>query len=140
MAASTPDLILEGHEEVADYALAWSSVAPILASGGKDKKILLWDIEKFLVNRGIIGQGQNNGNVQVHQEEELAEEQFGGLVEEEVKLDVNIEISDEINSQLSFADKERRRDAKQERKKKHINIQPRQIKEIGDYLNPVKTV
>ena len=141
MPASTPDLVLEGHEEVADYALAWSSVAPILASGGKDKKILLWDIEKFLVNKGVIGQGQSNGNGPVHQEEEeLAEEQFGGLVEEEVKLDVNIDISDEINSQLSFANKERRRDAKQELKKKLINIQPRQIKEIGDYLNPVKTV
>ena len=44
LAASTPDLILEGHEAVADYALAWSPTAPILASGGKDKKILLWNI------------------------------------------------------------------------------------------------
>jgi histone-binding protein RBBP4 len=48
MAASTPDLILEGHEAVADYALAWSPTAPIIASGGKDKKILLWNIETFL--------------------------------------------------------------------------------------------
>ena len=48
LAASTPDLILEGHEAVADYALAWSPTAPILASGGKDKKILLWNIETFL--------------------------------------------------------------------------------------------
>ena len=43
MAANTPDLILEGHEAVADYALAWSPTAPIIASGGKDKKILLWN-------------------------------------------------------------------------------------------------
>ncbi len=48
MAASTPDLILEGHEAVADYALAWSPTAPIIASGGKDKKILLWNLENFL--------------------------------------------------------------------------------------------
>lgn len=48
LAASTPDLILEGHEAVADYALAWSPTAPIIASGGKDKKILLWNLETFL--------------------------------------------------------------------------------------------
>ena len=48
MPANVPDLVLEGHEAVADYALAWSPVAPIIASGGKDKKILLWNIESFL--------------------------------------------------------------------------------------------
>lgn len=48
MPANIPDLILEGHEDVADYALGWSTEAPILASGGKDKKILIWNIEKFL--------------------------------------------------------------------------------------------
>ena len=48
LAASTPDLILEGHGAVADYALAWSPTAPIIASGGKDKKILLWNLENFL--------------------------------------------------------------------------------------------
>ena len=48
MPANIPDLVLEGHEAVADYALAWSPVAPIIASGGKDRKILLWNIESFL--------------------------------------------------------------------------------------------
>ena len=48
MPANQPDLVLEGHEAVADYALAWSPIAPIIASGGKDKKILLWDVERFL--------------------------------------------------------------------------------------------
>ena len=48
MPANVPDLVLEGHEGVADYALAWSPVAPIIASGGKDRKILLWNIESFL--------------------------------------------------------------------------------------------
>lgn len=48
MPANIPDLILEGHDDVADYALGWSSEAPILASGGKDKKILMWNIERFL--------------------------------------------------------------------------------------------
>ena len=49
-------------------------------------------------------------------------------------------MSDEINSQLSFGDKERKRDDKADRKKKASLIQPRQIKEIGDYLHPVKSV
>ena len=48
MPANVPDLILEGHEDVADYALGWSSEAPILASGGKDKQILIWNLDKFL--------------------------------------------------------------------------------------------
>lgn len=56
MAASTPDLILEGHEAVADYALAWSPTAPIIASGGKDKKILLWNLENFLRQKGIYSE------------------------------------------------------------------------------------
>ena len=60
MAANTPDLILEGHEAVADYALAWSPTAPIIASGGKDKKILLWNIENFLRQKGIYDEGSSN--------------------------------------------------------------------------------
>ena len=62
MPANTPDLILEGHEEVADYALAWSPVAPILASGGKDKKILLWDIAAFLQQKGILDNDSSQSN------------------------------------------------------------------------------
>lgn len=60
MAASTPDLILEGHEAVADYALAWSTTAPIIASGGKDKKILLWNIDNFLKQKGIHGESSSS--------------------------------------------------------------------------------
>ena len=60
MPANVPDLVLEGHEAVADYALAWSPVAPIIASGGKDKKILLWNIESFLQQKGIIDEDSSN--------------------------------------------------------------------------------
>ena len=60
MAASTPDLILEGHEDVADYALAWSPTAPIIASGGKDKKILLWNIENFIKQKGIHSENSSS--------------------------------------------------------------------------------
>ena len=63
MAANTPDLILEGHEAVADYALAWSPTAPIIASGGKDKKILLWNIENFLRQKGIYDENSSSGGV-----------------------------------------------------------------------------
>ena len=60
MPANVPDLVLEGHEAVADYALAWSPVAPIIASGGKDRKILLWNIESFLQQKGIIDEDSSN--------------------------------------------------------------------------------
>ena len=70
MPANTPDLVLEGHEEVADYALAWSPVAPIIASGGKDKKILLWNIEYFLQQKGILDEDSCNFAEQQNQEED----------------------------------------------------------------------
>ena len=53
--ASLPDLILEGHTDVAAYALDWSPIAPIVASGGCDKKILLWDIGKHYIDKKKIG-------------------------------------------------------------------------------------
>lgn len=53
LAANAPELILEGHEAIADYALGWSPIAPIVASGGKDKKILLWNVEEYFRQKGI---------------------------------------------------------------------------------------
>ena len=53
-AANMPDLILEGHTDVAAYALDWSDVAPIVASGGRDRNILLWNVEEhFTKTMGI---------------------------------------------------------------------------------------
>jgi WD40 repeat protein len=43
--ANLPDLILEGHTDIAAYALDWSPTKPIIASGGSDKKIYLWNVE-----------------------------------------------------------------------------------------------
>jgi WD40 repeat protein len=60
MPANAPDLILEGHEDMADYALGWSSEAPIIASGGKDKKILMWNIEVFLQQKGLSDKASDN--------------------------------------------------------------------------------
>ena len=70
MPANVPDLVLEGHEGVADYALAWSPVAPIIASGGKDRKILLWNIESFLQQKGIMDEDSSNSASSPRQREE----------------------------------------------------------------------
>ena len=45
LAPSKPDLVLVGHEENAEFALAVRRDAPDVASGGKDQKVLLWSIE-----------------------------------------------------------------------------------------------
>ncbi|CAL8462585.1 g2118 [Coccomyxa elongata] len=42
---SIPDLILGGHEAVAAFALGMSSAAPLVASGGTDQKVLIWNLE-----------------------------------------------------------------------------------------------
>ena len=41
---STPDLVLVGHTDVAEFALATSSAAPFVASGGRDEKVLVWSL------------------------------------------------------------------------------------------------
>ena len=41
---STPDLVLVGHEENAEFALALHRESFHVASGGKDRQVLLWDI------------------------------------------------------------------------------------------------
>ena len=47
VSASIPNLILIGHSDIACYALDWHKSKPIVASGGKDKKILLWNLETY---------------------------------------------------------------------------------------------
>ena len=46
-AAAVPDLILEGHEDVSEFALSFCDVGPLIASGGKDNKVLVWNIEDY---------------------------------------------------------------------------------------------
>ncbi|PWA18249.1 WD40 repeat-containing protein [Artemisia annua] len=43
-AESCPDLILTGHEENAEFALAMCRSEPFVLSGGKDKSVVLWSI------------------------------------------------------------------------------------------------
>ncbi|CAD7696557.1 unnamed protein product [Ostreobium quekettii] len=53
--AAAPDMILEGHQENAEYALGISTVHPMVASGGRDKKVLLWDLHDAVT--GLLAAG-----------------------------------------------------------------------------------
>jgi histone-binding protein RBBP4 len=44
MQPSVPDLVLTGHTKDAEFALAAARTAPLVASGGKDKSVLVWDL------------------------------------------------------------------------------------------------
>lgn len=47
-ADSRPDLVLTGHKDNAEFALAMSPSAPFVLSGGKDKCVLLWSIHDHI--------------------------------------------------------------------------------------------
>ncbi|GJN17903.1 hypothetical protein PR202_gb05011 [Eleusine coracana subsp. coracana] len=45
---SRPDLILRGHQENAEFALAMCPAEPCVLSGGKDKSVVLWSIQDHI--------------------------------------------------------------------------------------------
>lgn len=45
MKASVADVVLVGHAENAEFALGRSDVKPLVASGGKDRNVLVWNID-----------------------------------------------------------------------------------------------
>ncbi|KAL4194635.1 hypothetical protein AMTRI_Chr05g60440 [Amborella trichopoda] len=45
---SRPDLILTGHKDNAEFALAMCPTDPYVLSGGKDKSVVLWSIEDHI--------------------------------------------------------------------------------------------
>ncbi|XP_042490275.1 WD-40 repeat-containing protein MSI4-like [Macadamia integrifolia] len=47
-ADSRPDLILTGHQDNAEFALAMCPTEPFVLSGGKDKSVVLWSIEDHI--------------------------------------------------------------------------------------------
>ncbi|XP_060189358.1 WD-40 repeat-containing protein MSI4-like isoform X1 [Lycium barbarum] len=47
-AASRPDLVLSGHQDNAEFALALSPMEPFVLSGGKDKTVVLWSIQDHI--------------------------------------------------------------------------------------------
>jgi WD40 repeat protein len=54
---------LEGHTAVAAYALDWHPSEPIVASGGQDKHILLWNIEHHFNTQGKIPEEEKEYNL-----------------------------------------------------------------------------
>ncbi|XP_042004217.1 WD-40 repeat-containing protein MSI4-like isoform X2 [Salvia splendens] len=42
---SRPDLVLSGHQDNAEFALAMCRAVPFVLSGGKDKSVVLWSIQ-----------------------------------------------------------------------------------------------
>lgn len=46
--SSKPDLTLTGHKDNAEFAMAVTSSAPLVASGGKDQSVLVWDLEDHM--------------------------------------------------------------------------------------------
>jgi WD40 repeat protein len=53
---------LEGHTDVAAYALEWHPNDPIVASGGKDRQILLWNIDQYFNTHGRIPEEEKDFN------------------------------------------------------------------------------
>ncbi|PIA64329.1 hypothetical protein AQUCO_00100066v1 [Aquilegia coerulea] len=47
-AESRPDLILTGHQDNAEFALAMCPTEPFVLSGGKDKSVVLWSIHDHI--------------------------------------------------------------------------------------------
>ncbi|XP_062148348.1 WD-40 repeat-containing protein MSI4-like [Alnus glutinosa] len=45
---SRPDLILTGHQDNAEFALAMCRTEPYVLSGGKDKSVVLWSIQDHI--------------------------------------------------------------------------------------------
>ncbi|XP_019442855.1 PREDICTED: WD-40 repeat-containing protein MSI4-like [Lupinus angustifolius] len=48
--SSRPDLILTGHQDNAEFALAMCPTEPYVLSGGKDKSVVLWSIEDHITS------------------------------------------------------------------------------------------
>ncbi|KAA8541687.1 hypothetical protein F0562_022839 [Nyssa sinensis] len=47
-ADSRPDLVLTGHQDNAEFALAMCPTEPFVLSGGKDKSVVLWSIQDHI--------------------------------------------------------------------------------------------
>ncbi|KAK7281211.1 hypothetical protein RIF29_08989 [Crotalaria pallida] len=61
---SRPDLILTGHQDNAEFALAMCPTEPYVLSGGKDRSVVLWSIEDHITSAAggsIIKQNPKSG-------------------------------------------------------------------------------
>ncbi|KAA3477193.1 WD-40 repeat-containing protein MSI4-like [Gossypium australe] len=55
---SRPDLILTGHQDNAEFALAMCPTEPYVISGGKDKSVVLWSIQDHISGGSIVKQNK----------------------------------------------------------------------------------
>ena len=65
---------MEGHTDVAAYALDWHQHDPIIASGGRDKQILLWNIDNYFNGHGKIPEEERDNHTSVANEESYNED------------------------------------------------------------------
>ena len=55
---NVPNMYLVGHKSQPTYALGWSTVKPILASGSKNGSIAIWNLERYInATKGFQGGG-----------------------------------------------------------------------------------
>ncbi|KAK8469739.1 hypothetical protein PHAVU_005G159800 [Phaseolus vulgaris] len=64
-ATSRPDLVLTGHKDNAEFALAMCPSEPFVLSGGKDKCVVLWSVHDHIstlaVEEPTVKQGSKSG-------------------------------------------------------------------------------
>ena len=65
---------LEGHTDVAAYALDWHPQDPIVASGGKDKQILLWNVDQYFNTHGRIPEEEKDFGTSFKEKDETPTE------------------------------------------------------------------
>mmetsp|Transcript_32149 Transcript_32149/g.83310 ORF Transcript_32149/g.83310 Transcript_32149/m.83310 type:complete len:464 (-) Transcript_32149:92-1483(-) len=47
---SVADLVLTGHKDYAEFALGCSSVEPLVASGGRDRNVVIWNLKDHVTS------------------------------------------------------------------------------------------
>lgn len=132
--ANLPDLILEGHTDIAAYALDWSPIAPIIASGGRDKKIYLWNVEDhfsskidFSAPEGELDPGLEEFKDKSSEEKKEENSSFSEMKENESYASEEVLSESNQSEEISSAPV-RKRD------KKKAGQVSRHIREIGEYL------
>ncbi|XP_031388956.1 WD-40 repeat-containing protein MSI4-like isoform X1 [Punica granatum] len=62
--SSRPDLVLTGHKDNAEFALAMSPTEPFVLSGGKDRCVILWSIQDHISSLAVdTASGKSPGSV-----------------------------------------------------------------------------
>lgn len=54
-ADSKADIVLTGHEDIAEFAVGLSSAEPMVASGGRDTNVLIWKLSDHVTSLSAVG-------------------------------------------------------------------------------------